>query len=548
MFSNIFPFVDYIKVSPKSDDFQIFKLPKNNRSSSNIELEEENIIDLGLSDSGMNEKVVEEPTLTIEEPTNFTTRESFVNYFIPLYEKALSEKNLPTEYAKYLVGQIALESTWGKKPAGWVEGIITNNYMGEKVLPNSKADGIFITTHEEDTKGNRYKIKDKFRKFKSIKDMVDFHVWKFTQGRWVDHNIYDPNDVAGFARRVKAAGYATGKDYVEGLNSVVDSVARLIKTKPETETKIELLNGDIKSPGHIVISKEDMNLKVYDTKGRIIYKFPIAVGKNFGNKKVRGDMKTPEGEFSVQQIQPASSWTHDFKDGKGEIKGAYGDWFIRLLTPGHTGIGIHGTHDPNSIGTRATEGCIRLRNEDLNKLKPLISRGMRVVIESSQKDAEADGVKYVRYNNVPKYSGVWAKPERNRTDVPITWYGGVNIGHMQPVIDLLNKYGIKYRLTSGKRGNYIGNSGGKSWHLDGHAIDISAPTGMSNDAFISQFVGNTPLLNELKKLNYGILNEYIPEVLAKTGGTGGHLHIGPDNWAWNMHSRFYNPNMPLYSL
>jgi hypothetical protein len=33
---------------------------------------------------------------------------------------------------------------------------------------------------------------------------------------------------------------------------------------------------------------------------------------------------------------------------------------------------------------------------------------------------------------------------------------------MQPVIDLLNKYGIKYRLTSGKRGNYVGNSGGKS--------------------------------------------------------------------------------------
>lgn len=109
MFSNIFPFVDYVKVSPKSDDFQIFKLPENNRVSSNTELEE-NMIDLG-SSAGMNEKVVEEPTTTVEEPTNFTTRESFVNYFIPLYEKALSEKNLPTEYAKYLVGQIALEST-----------------------------------------------------------------------------------------------------------------------------------------------------------------------------------------------------------------------------------------------------------------------------------------------------------------------------------------------------------------------------------------------------------------------------------------------------
>jgi hypothetical protein len=32
---------------------------------------------------------------------------------------------------------------------------------------------------------------------------------------------------------------------------------------------------------------------------------------------------------------------------------------------GHQGIGIHGTHDDNSIRTRATEGCIRLKNEDL---------------------------------------------------------------------------------------------------------------------------------------------------------------------------------------
>ena len=114
----------------------------------------------------------------------------------------------------------------------------------------------------------------------------------------------------------------------------------------------------------------------------------IAVCKESGNKEKPGDMKTPEGLFSVQQIQDASAWTHDFGDGKGEIRGAYGSHFIRLKTPGHRGIGIHGTHDPASIGTRATEGCVRLNNSDLLELvKKYVYVGMPVVILTSEADS-----------------------------------------------------------------------------------------------------------------------------------------------------------------
>lgn len=45
------------------------------------------------------------------------------------------------------------------------------------------------------------------------------------------------------------------------------------------------------------------------------------------------------------------------------------------------GIGIHGTHDPASIGTRASEGCIRLENGNLQKLKPYVKVGMKVTVE-----------------------------------------------------------------------------------------------------------------------------------------------------------------------
>jgi len=92
-----------------------------------------------------------------------------------------------------------------------------------------------------------------------------------------------------------------------------------------------------------------------------------------------GDFRTPEGEFPVSSIEDSRKWTHDFGDGKGRIKGAYGPWFIRLET-GWKGIGIHGTHDPDSIGTAATEGCIRLANPDLLRLVARISVGTPVTI------------------------------------------------------------------------------------------------------------------------------------------------------------------------
>ena len=44
------------------------------------------------------------------------------------------------------------------------------------------------------------------------------------------------------------------------------------------------------------------------------------------------------------------------------------------------GIGIHGTHDPESIGTMVTQGCVRLWNEDLEELKGRVFIGMKVII------------------------------------------------------------------------------------------------------------------------------------------------------------------------
>lgn len=130
---------------------------------------------------------------------------------------------------------------------------------------------------------------------------------------------------------------------------------------------------------HVIIDKTTYKLWVIEGSDTI-FTAPVCVGKNLGQKTRSGDCKTPEGQFSISQIQDSRYWTHDFHDGKGERKGAYGPWFIRLKMPRWTSIGIHGTCFPNSIGTRDSEGCIRLLNDDLVEFRKLIEIGTPVEI------------------------------------------------------------------------------------------------------------------------------------------------------------------------
>ena len=135
----------------------------------------------------------------------------------------------------------------------------------------------------------------------------------------------------------------------------------------------------------ILIKKSEFRLYLLED-GNVVDSWPVALGKNAGQKRVSGDMKTPDGTFPIDEVIDSSDWTHDFGDGRGEIEGAYGPYFISLDTSALSGgawdgIGIHGTHDPASIGTCASEGCIRMHNSDLLVLKAQIDVGTQVTIE-----------------------------------------------------------------------------------------------------------------------------------------------------------------------
>jgi len=128
----------------------------------------------------------------------------------------------------------------------------------------------------------------------------------------------------------------------------------------------------------MLIDKSDFTLSAY-MGAEPLSVYAVAIGSNGGDKQKVGDRRTPEGVFTVERIHDSRSWVHDFGDGKGPVEGAYGPWFIRLKT-GWKGIGIHGTHDPSSIGRMVTEGCIRLTNDNLGAIIERVKPGVVVLI------------------------------------------------------------------------------------------------------------------------------------------------------------------------
>lgn len=127
------------------------------------------------------------------------------------------------------------------------------------------------------------------------------------------------------------------------------------------------------SEPYVVVRKGRYVLELVTEDGT--RRFPVAIGKNpdGADKQAEGDMRTPEGEFEIVSVEDSSEWEH-------EGARVYGPFFLRLSCPPWEGIGIHGTDDPLSVGTKSTRGCVRMRNEDLVALVARTRAGTRVII------------------------------------------------------------------------------------------------------------------------------------------------------------------------
>ena len=67
----------------------------------------------------------------------------------------------------------------------------------------------------------------------------------------------------------------------------------------------------------ILVDKQKLTLSLIGPQGQIEHSWRVACGVNYGNKTKKGDYRTPEGRFPINQLLNAAGLTHDFGDGKG---------------------------------------------------------------------------------------------------------------------------------------------------------------------------------------------------------------------------------------
>jgi hypothetical protein len=126
----------------------------------------------------------------------------------------------------------------------------------------------------------------------------------------------------------------------------------------------------------------------------MLFETDCSTGRNSGEKRIKDDLKTPEGKFTIYQMQDSHDWTYD-----GKL--AYGPKFFRI----QNSIGVHGNGTDtsayadskkdkrysspeslgiydNNFGHGRSHGCVRLDNVVLKRMADsgLIYKGMDVIV------------------------------------------------------------------------------------------------------------------------------------------------------------------------
>ncbi len=159
-------------------------------------------------------------------------------------------------------------------------------------------------------------------------------------------------------------------------------LARKYNTTPQLIKRANGLKSDVirtgeqlriwTAPFNVLINKSQ-NVLFLKSGEEVLKIYHVSTGK---------DNITPVGTFKIAAKIEKPVW---FKNGGPPIpyespENALGSRWMGFDTDPH--YGIHGTSHPETIGRQVTEGCVRLKNEDVEELFDIIPVGTQVVIQN----------------------------------------------------------------------------------------------------------------------------------------------------------------------
>ena len=208
----------------------------------------------------------------------------------------------------------------------------------------------------------------------ALNETIVFSRERFDTDSWAETFVVPPGGVlAKIAKR-----FHVTPELLLRVNGMTD--ARRLRA----DQKIKVLRG----PLHAVVDKSDFTIDLYfgapgGPESSYVTTFRVGLGK---------DDSTPTGKWLVEPGKKLVNPTYYSPPDRGQgvieaddPKNPLGEYWIGLTgvdgqAVGKESYGIHGTIEPDSIGTMASMGCIRMLNEDVARVYEMLVEGQSTVV------------------------------------------------------------------------------------------------------------------------------------------------------------------------
>ncbi|HEY2000086.1 flagellar assembly peptidoglycan hydrolase FlgJ [Paraburkholderia sp.] len=150
-----------------------------------------------------------------------TNVDAFVDKLAASAQAASETTGVP---ARFIIGQAALESGWGKREIMKANGETSHNVFGIKASADWKGKTVSTVTTEY-RNGQPHRVVEKFRAYDSYDEAMGDYAQLLKNNPRYAQVLNGSHDAANFAIGMQRAGYATDPHYAKKLMSIMDRMS-----------------------------------------------------------------------------------------------------------------------------------------------------------------------------------------------------------------------------------------------------------------------------------------------------------------------------------
>ncbi|MBI3479254.1 MAG: L,D-transpeptidase [Nitrosomonadales bacterium] len=286
------------------------------------------------------------------------------------------------------------------------------------------------------------------------------------------------------------------QDKIEDLRD--EARVRLQRVLSQSDARLKprfLWQMDAQQKYALVVDTSRSTMFVYENVGgepRYVTDFYVTIGKLGTEKFSSGDQRTPIGVYFVKAKLPKKQLADMY--GNGAYPLSYPNEWDRRNKRAGSGIWLHGTpSDTYSRPPRASNGCVVLANDDLDKLAPYLQIDLTPVIITNQMDWETE-------NDQNEHANLQQEVEQWRKD----WESLDTTAYLQHYAPDFSTESMDYRAWSQQKQQV---NSAKTWIKLGLSnVSMFTYPGQPNMAVVDfeQDYSSSNLSNRMKKRQYWI--------------------------------------------